>query len=160
MEGPCHWQGSWNLIFKVSSNSHHSDYCAWGSTLSPWSPAEWGSFLLCCTNGLFLLRVVFVLGVFLPNISSRPLCWFVKNVRNSALPCICSFHTQHSMQTMDTVISVHLGGTKMLKKARWVPLHPPLQYGNLLPRTTNQLSKVQPVLPGLPQGMTAAPGGS
>lgn len=129
-------------------------------TLSPPSPAEGGSLLLHCRNGLFLLSVVFVLGVFLPNISSRPLFWFVKNVLNSALPCICSsFTLSIQCKLMETMVCVHLGGIKMLAEAWWAPLHPPVQYDNLLPRTTNQLSKVQPVLPGLPQGMTAALGG-
>lgn len=102
-----------------------------------------------------------MLGVFLPNISSRPLFWFVKNVLNSALPCICSsFTLSIQCKLMETMACVHLGGIKTLAKAWWAPLHPPLQCDNLLPRTTNQLSKVQPVLPGLPQGMTAALGGS
>lgn len=61
---------------------------------------------------------------------------------------------------METMVCVHLGRIKILAKAGWAPLHPPLQNDSLLPRTTNQLSWVQPVLPGLPQGMTAAPGGS
>lgn len=53
---------------------------------------------------------------------------------------------------------MHLGGIKILVKAQWAPLHPSLQYGSLLPRTTNQLSKVQPVLPGFAQGTSAALG--
>lgn len=77
----------------------------------------------------------------------------------SILPFYASVAFTLSMQCklMETMVCVHLDGIKMLTKAWWAPLHPPLQSDNLLLRTTNQLSKMQPVLPGLPQGMTAAP---